>query len=133
MYLFVGGGPSYAAAVVGAAKVKECSPDHALAIQVEEYHHYNSQKAGEPLWLFAPSGPSVRRAVDTGREAHRFGGRLYVVTSVGETAFDEFSDVLRLPIVPEALSPLLYFVPAQLVGYHLAMAKFAAAERAHRE
>lgn len=129
MVLFSGGGPTYAAAVVGAAKVKECTPVHSLAIQVEEYHHYNSQKVGEPLFLLAPSGPTVPRAVDTGTDAHRWGGRLHVVTSVGEAAFDELADtVLRLPVVPEPLSPLLYLLPAQLVGYHLGMAGFAAAE-----
>lgn len=130
MVLFSGGGPSYAAAVVGAAKVKECTPVHALAIQVEEYHHYNSQKVGEPLFLLAPSGPTVSRAVDTGTDALRWGGRLYVVTSAGETAFDELAGVvLRIPPVPEALSPLLCLLPAQLVGYHLGMAGFAAAEQ----
>lgn len=129
MVLFSGGGPSFAAAVVGAAKVKECTPVHALAIQVEEYHHYNSQKAGEPLFLLAPSGPTVPRAADTGTDALRWGGRLYVITSDGETAFDGLTrNVFHLPAVPEMLSPLLYLLPAQLVGYHLGMATFAAAE-----
>ncbi len=87
--LFCGAGPNLASAIVGAAKVKECTTLHAMEIQVEEYHHYNSQKAGEPLFLLAPSGPSVPRAVDTGTDALRWGGRLYVVTTDGERAFDE--------------------------------------------
>jgi glucosamine--fructose-6-phosphate aminotransferase (isomerizing) len=129
MYLFSGGGPNWASAVIGAAKVKECTPDHALAIQVEEYHHYNSQKAGEPLVLHAPAGPSVPRARDTAAEGRRFGGQVYVATSEGEEAFREGADeVLHLPVVHESLSPLLYVLPAQWVGYALAMAKFAAAE-----
>jgi glucosamine--fructose-6-phosphate aminotransferase (isomerizing) len=133
MFLFAGGGPSLGAAMAGAAKVKECTPDHALSIQVEEYHHYNSQKAGEPLWILAPAGRSVHRSVDTAREAIRFGGHLYVATTEGETAFDGLGgEVLPLPRVPEALSPLLTFLPAQLMGYHAAMAKFAAAEAAVR-
>ncbi|GIF23845.1 glucosamine--fructose-6-phosphate aminotransferase (isomerizing) [Actinoplanes tereljensis] len=127
MFLFSAGGPSFGAALAGAAKYKECTPDHALAIQVEEYHHYNSQKAGEPLLLLAPSGRSVPRAAETRSEALRFGGRAYVVTSASETAFGD--DVLRLPDVPEAFSPLLTFLPAQLMGYHAAMAKFRAAAR----
>jgi glutamine---fructose-6-phosphate transaminase (isomerizing) len=130
MFLFAGGGPSLGAAMVGAAKVKECTPDHALAIQVEEYHHYNSQKAGEPLCILAPAGRSVPRAADTAREAIRFGGRLYVAATEGETAFD--GGFLALPRVPEALSPMLTFLPAQLIGYHAAMAKFAAAEAGAR-
>ncbi len=128
-YLFSAGGPNWAAAIIGSAKVKETSPDHAVEIQVEEFHHYNSQKPGEPMFLFAPTGPSVPRAVDTGRDAHRYGGTLYVATSEGETAFDSFADgILRLPVVSEALSPLLYVIPAQLIGYHVGMAKFIAAE-----
>lgn len=132
--LFSGGGPNLAAAVVGAAKVKECTPLRATEIQVEEYHHYNSQKAGEPLFLLVPSGPSVPRAIDTGTDAHRWGGRLYVVTTTGERAFDALDPeaVLELPLVPEALSPLLFLLPAQLVGYHLGLAGFAAAEAAVR-
>lgn len=126
--LFSGAGPNLASAIIGAAKVKECTTLHAIEIQVEEYHHYNSQKAGEPLFLFAPSGPSVPRAVDTGTDALRWGGRLYVVTTEGERAFDGLGGrVITLPPVPEPLSPLLYVLPAQLVGYHLGLACYEAA------
>ena len=126
--LFSGGGPNLATAIVGAAKVKECTTLHATEIQVEEYHHYNSQKAGEPLFLFAPAGLTVPRAVDTGRDALRWGGRLYVVTSDGERAFDDCGgQVIALPVVPESLSPLLYLLPAQLVGYHLGLRSYDAA------
>ncbi len=126
--LFSGAGPNLASAIVGAAKVKECTTLHALEIQVEEYHHYNSQKAGEPLFLLAPSGPSVPRAVDTGSDALRWGGRLYVVTTEGERAFDGLAGrVITLPPVPEPLSPLVYMLPAQLVGYHLGLASYEAA------
>lgn len=126
--LFSGAGPNLASAIVGAAKVKECTTLHALDIQIEEYHHYNSQKAGEPLFLLAPSGPSVPRAVDTGADALRWGGRLYVVTTEGEHAFDHLgAPVITLPAVPESLSPLLYLLPAQLVGYHLGLSSYAAA------
>lgn len=126
--LFSGAGPNLASAMVGAAKVKECTTLHAAEIQVEEYHHYNSQKAGEPLFLFAPSGPSIARAVDTGRDALRWGGRLYVVMTEGERAFDDLGGrIIGLPPVPEALSPLLYLLPAQLLGFHLGLEAYAAA------
>jgi glucosamine--fructose-6-phosphate aminotransferase (isomerizing) len=130
MYLFSAGGPNWAAAIVGAAKVKETTPDHAVEIEVEEYHHYNTQKPNEPLFLFAPTGPSVPRAVDTGRDALRYNGQLYVVTTTDEHAFDEFANaVVTVPPITEALSSLVYLVPAQLIGYHLGMAKFAVAEK----
>jgi len=131
MYLFTGAGPNHASAVVGAAKVKECTPDHAVAVQLEEFHHYNSQKAGEPLWLLVPSGRATARGVDTVHEAHRLGGHVYAVTTEGESAYDGLArGVLHLPVLSDALSPLLYFLPAQLVGYHLAIRKFAAAASA---
>jgi len=126
--LFSGAGPNLASAIVGAAKVKECTTLHAVEIQVEEYHHYNSQKAGEPLFLLAPTGPSVPRAVDTGRDALRWGGRLYVVTTEGERAFDDSAGrIITLPPVPEPLSPLLYLLPVQLFGYRLGLSSYAAA------
>ena len=58
---------------------------------------------------FAPSGPSVPRAVDTGRDALRWGGRLYVVTTEGERAFDELdATVISLPAgAGVALAPAL--------------------------
>lgn len=128
--LFSGAGPNLASAIVGAAKVKECTTLHAVEIQVEEYHHYNSQKAGEPLFLLAPSGPSVPRAIDTARDALRWGGRLYLATTEGERAFDDLGGrIITMPPVPEPLSPLLYLLVAQLVGYHLGLSCYAAAAR----
>jgi glucosamine 6-phosphate synthetase-like amidotransferase/phosphosugar isomerase protein len=124
MFLFAGGGPSYGAAVVGAAKVKECTPDHAIAVELEEFHHYNSQKVGEALWMLVPAGPSVERGVHTIEEADRLGGHVYAITTEGINNFDgRAQEVLHLPPVSEMLSPLLYFLPAQLVGYHLEVAK----------
>jgi glucosamine 6-phosphate synthetase-like amidotransferase/phosphosugar isomerase protein len=132
-FLFSAAGPNWGAAVIGAAKVKECTPDHAEAVQVEEFHHYNSLKAGEPIWVIAPAGPSVPRAVHTASEAKRFGGRVYAITTEGVDAFDGVADaVLILPAVAEPLSPLLTVLPAQLTGYLLAMAQFHTAEEGSR-
>ncbi|HEX4093679.1 MAG TPA: SIS domain-containing protein [Trebonia sp.] len=133
MYLFSGAGPAWPAAVVGAAKVKEATPDHALAVQLEEFHHCNSIKAGEPLWLFVTDERQVPRARDTIEEAARLGGRVHVIATedAGDT-FDGAVDVLTLPAVDLAVAPLVALLPAQLIGYHLAMAKFAAAQAGER-
>ncbi|WP_052952798.1 SIS domain-containing protein [Devosia psychrophila] len=131
VYLYAAGGPSYAAAMFGTAKVKECTPDHGIAIPLEEFHHYNSQKAGDPLFLIAPAGPSVPRARDTAHEGKRWGGQVYAVVTGDEDMLDTHADVtLRLPAVPEVLSALVYTIPVQLFAYHVAMAKFRAAETA---
>ena len=133
IYLFAGGGPSFACAFLGAAKVKECTPDQAMAIPLEEYHHYQSQKAGDPLFLIAPNGLSVPRARDTAEEGLRVGGSVYVVTADDNAAFDDVAtEIIRLPPMIERLSSLVYTIPTQLFAYHLAMAKFAFADQAAR-
>ncbi len=125
IYLYAGGGPAYAAALFGATKMKECSPDHAMAIPLEEFHHYNSQKAGDPLFVLAPAGPSVQRARDTAEEGRRWGGRIFAVVNGGETALDHCSDsILRLPELPEVFSVFSFVLPVQLFAYHAALAKF---------
>jgi glucosamine--fructose-6-phosphate aminotransferase (isomerizing) len=129
LFLYTGGGPAYACAMFGAAKVKECSPAHAIAIPLEEYHHYNSQKNADPLLLFAPAGLTVPRAVETARAGRRAGGRVHVVISEGESRFDdEVDSMLRLPVMSEPLAPIVYSVPGQLFAYHVAIEKFRMAD-----
>ena len=71
----------------------------------------------------------VGGARDTAFEGRRWGGRVYAVVAGGEAALDPHADaVLRLPPVPEEVAGLVYSVPVQLYAFHLAMAKFAAAE-----
>ena len=130
IYLFSSGGPTFGSALIGAAKVKECTPNHAIAIPLEEYHHYNSQKAGDPLWLLAPDGFNVPRAVDTANEGRRWGGKIYSVTTEKNEIFNDLSDeVCFVPEIDEMLSPLLYTIPVQMFAYDLAMEKFALAEQ----
>ena len=53
-----------------------------------------------------------------------------MATTDGEHAFDDVAaTVITMPSVPEPLSPLLYLVIAQLVGYHLGLSCYAAAAR----
>ncbi len=128
IYLYAGGGPAYAAAMFGATKMKECSPDHAMAIPLEEFHHYNSQKAGDPLFVLAPAGPSVARARDTAEEGKRWKGRIYAIVTGDETALDDCSDlVIRLPALPERFAAFLFTLPLQLFAYHTALEKFRTA------
>jgi glucosamine--fructose-6-phosphate aminotransferase (isomerizing) len=129
VYLYSGGGPAYASALFGAAKIKECSPDHGIAIPLEEFHHYNSQKAGDPLFLIAPHGFGVPRALDTLHEGKRWGGQVYSVISEHDTElFTQSDQVFEMAEIPEALSAFTYTLPVQLFAYHVAMAKFHRAE-----
>jgi glutamine---fructose-6-phosphate transaminase (isomerizing) len=129
IHLFAGGGPSLAAASFGAAKVKELCPVHAIAMPLEEYHHYRSQKPGDPLFLIAPAGQSTRRVLDTLAESRRVGGRTITLATEDDAAIQgPDSDVLRLPAVHESLVAIPFSVPLHLYAYHLAMAKFRRGE-----
>jgi len=130
VHLFAGGGPAFASAFIGAAKVKECTPNHALAIPLEEYHHYNSQKTGDPLMLLVPSGMTVPRAIDTAKEGKRWGGVIYSVISESNSELEHESDkILFVPEIDDTLAPLVFSIPAQLYAYHLGMEQFSLAER----
>lgn len=130
IYLFAGGGPSYSSAIYGAAKVKETTPNHAIYIPLEEFHHYNSQKKGDPLFIISPSGYSIPRAMDTVHEGQRFGGTVYVITTEGEDSLASAADrAILLPKINEYFCSLLYSIPIQLFGYYVAMEKFCLAEK----
>lgn len=129
VYLYAGGGPAFASAMFGSAKVKECSPDHGISIPLEEFHHYNSQKVGDPLFLLAPQGPSIPRAIDTLHEGKRWGGNVYSVVDEADVALFAKSDkIIGLKSVPELFAAFTYSMPVQLFAYHVAMEKFRLAE-----
>ena len=90
-----------------------------------EFHHDKSVKAGDPLFVLAPSGPSVSRARDTAAEARRWRGVVFGVVDAGQTALDASCDaVLRLPARPEPLAAFSHTLPVQLFAYHVAIEKF---------
>ena len=84
MYLFAGAGPSYAAAVVGAAKTKECTPDHAIAVHSRSSTTTTRRRPVNRCGCWSPSGRAIERGVDTIQEAHRLGGHVYAITTEGE-------------------------------------------------
>ena len=123
--LYAGGGPAYACAMIGAAKLKECSLKQGVALPLEEYHHYVSQRDGDPLFLIAPTGATLRRALDTTKSGRIWGGTVYGVVTRGEQALTETVDVaFELPAVPEVLAPMVYSIPVQLFAYHVGMGQF---------
>ncbi len=125
IHLFAGAGPALAAASFGAAKVKELCPVHAIAMPLEEYHHYRAQKPDDPLFLVAPQGLSVRRALDTVLESQRVGGRTIALVTEGDrTLADKGSELIELPAVYDGLVAIPYAAPLHLYSYHLAMAKY---------
>lgn len=130
MFLFSAGGPCSSSAFFGAAKIKEATPNYAITIPLEEYHHYNSQKAGDPLILIVPKGNGDYRAGETIKAAHVYGGSVYLITDNSEKELADGADrVLFLPEVSEYFSALIYSVPVQMLGYYISLEQYGFAER----
>lgn len=126
MILFTGLGPNFATAAFGAAKVKELSPIHALALPLEEYHHYRSQKRGDPIFVVATDPASRARALDTLLVSRAVGGRaITILESDDRELVDASDEVVSVPTIPAPLTALVASVPLHLFAYHFAMARFA--------
>jgi len=126
LVLLAGAGPHYAPAAFGAAKLKELAPIHAIAFPLEEYHHYRTQKAGDPMFLIAPDAASHTRALETAIMSRGCEGVCIALVPEGETEIAGIADeVWHLPAVSDHVAPILYSVPLHLFGYHAAVARDA--------
>lgn len=126
LVLFAGLGPNYAAAAFGAAKIKELSPVHALAMQLEEYHHYRAQKSGEPLLMVATDPASYERALDTALvSAARGGWTVAIVAQNLPEIESRVQHVVRVTAVRDELAAFIASIPLHLFAYHFAMARDA--------
>lgn len=126
LVLLAGAGPFYAPAAFGAAKLKELAPIHAIAFPLEEYHHYRTQKAGDPLFLVAGDAASHARALETAIMSKGEAGFCLALVPEGETEIAEVADVTwHLPEVPDLVAPVVYSVPLHLFGYHAAVERDA--------
>lgn len=126
LVLLAGAGPHYAPAAFGAAKLKELAPIHAIAFPLEEYHHYRTQKAGDPMFLIAPDAESHARALETALMSRGCEGLCIALVPEGETEIAAVADIAwHLPKVAADVAPIVYSVPLHLFGYHAAMERDA--------
>lgn len=77
---------------------------------------------GYPCVLFGPSGAGHQTMVETADSLRERGAEL-IVLSDQEDLLARGTTRIRLPQVPELLSPLVSIVAAQLFAYHLARVK----------
>lgn len=126
LLIFTGAGPHFATAALGAAKVRELGPIHALAVPLEEMHHYRGQKAGDPLILIAPDAESRERALDTALVSTAVGGRTVALLGRDDPEIAaRVERALVLPLVHAALAPIVFAIPLHLFAYHFARARAA--------
>ncbi|CAM3366181.1 glutamine--fructose-6-phosphate transaminase (isomerizing) [Halomonas lysinitropha] len=124
--LFLGRGAHFPIALEGALKLKEISYIHAEAYPAGELKHGPLALVDSemPVVSVAPNDELLDKLKSNLQEVRARGGELFVFADeqVGLIE-EEHVHVLRLPHVHEALAPILYTLPLQLLSYHVAVLK----------
>ncbi|MDX5435366.1 MAG: glutamine--fructose-6-phosphate transaminase (isomerizing) [Halomonas sp.] len=124
--LFLGRGAHFPIALEGALKLKEISYIHAEAYPAGELKHGPLALVDSemPVVSVAPNDELLDKLKSNLQEVRARGGELFVFADerVGIEA-QEGVRVLSLPHVHDALAPILYTVPLQLLSYHVAVLK----------
>ncbi len=124
--LFLGRGAQYPVAMEGALKLKEISYIHAEAYPAGELKHgpLALVDASMPVIAVAPNNELLEKLKSNLQEVRARGGKLIVFA--GEDSEMQESDgvqVLEVASVEDAISPIIYTIPLQLLSYHVAVLK----------
>lgn len=124
--LYLGRCEYYAIALEGALKLKEISYMHAEAYPSGELKHGPLALVDNdmPVIVLAPMNTLLDKLASNMKEVEARGGHLYVVGD--ETlSWDGHQNItnIHLPAMPEAIAPIVYTIPLQLLAYHIAILK----------
>jgi glucosamine--fructose-6-phosphate aminotransferase (isomerizing) len=125
--LFLGRGLMYPLALEGALKLKEISYIHAEAYAAGELKHGPIALIDNkvPVVVMAPRDALFEKTLSNMQEVMARKGRVILVSDaegIAEFGTDAYANI-EMPKVPDALTPMLYAIPAQLLAYHTAVAK----------
>jgi len=124
--LFLGRGAQFPVAMEGALKLKEISYIHAEAYPAGELKHGPLALVDKdmPIVTVAPNNELLEKLKSNLQEVRARGGELIVFAD----AQAEFRDgpgthVVAMPHIVDALAPILYTIPLQLLSYYVAVLK----------
>ncbi|WP_043531212.1 glutamine--fructose-6-phosphate transaminase (isomerizing) [Litchfieldella xinjiangensis] len=124
--LFLGRGSHFPIALEGALKLKEISYIHAEAYPAGELKHGPLALVDSemPVISVAPNDELLDKLKSNLQEVRARGGELFVFADEN-VAIERAEGVhmLRLPHIDDALAPILYTLPLQLLSYHVAVLK----------
>lgn len=124
--LFLGRGSHYPVAMEGALKLKEISYIHAEAYAAGELKHGPLALVDNemPVIAVAPNNDLLEKLKSNLEEVRSRGGELYVFADV-DTGIDNAPNVHVLNIAPtnDAIAPIIFTIPLQLLAYHTAVLK----------
>ncbi|MEP2650870.1 MAG: glutamine--fructose-6-phosphate transaminase (isomerizing) [Paraglaciecola sp.] len=124
--LFLGRGDQYPIAMEGALKLKEISYIHAEAYASGELKHGPLALIDDemPVIVVAPNNELLEKLKSNVEEVRARGGIMYVFADK-EANFksDDTMRVINVPHCNEAIAPIVYTLPLQLLSYYVAVIK----------
>jgi len=124
--LFLGRGAQYPVAMEGALKLKEISYIHAEAYPAGELKHgpLALVDADMPVVTVAPNNELLEKLKSNLQEVRARGGELLVFADEQAGMRNgEGTHVVNMPHIHDALAPILYTIPLQLLSYYVAVLK----------
>ena len=122
--LFLGRGAQFPVAMEGALKLKEISYIHAEAYPAGELKHGPLALVDNdmPVVTVAPNNELLEKLKSNLQEVRARGGELLVFADAQANFADEVGvHVVAMPHIIDALAPILYTVPLQLLSYYVAV------------
>ncbi len=124
--LFLGRGDQYPIAMEGALKLKEISYIHAEAYASGELKHGPLALIDDemPVIVVAPNNELLEKLKSNVEEVRARGGIMYVFADKDANfASDETMRVINVPHCEDAIAPIIYTLPLQLLSYYVAVIK----------
>ncbi len=124
--LFLGRGAQYPVAMEGALKLKEISYIHAEAYPAGELKHgpLALVDSDMPVVTVAPNNELLEKLKSNLQEVRARGGELVVFADQqAGMSNGESTHVVNMPHIHDALAPILYTIPLQLLSYYVAVLK----------
>lgn len=124
--LFLGRGAMWPIAMEGALKLKEISYIHAESYPAGELKHgpLALVDADMPVIAVAPNDELLEKLKSNLEEVQARGGELFVFADK-KSGFSSGKEIklIELPHVTDAIAPIIYTIPLQLLSYHVAVLK----------
>jgi glutamine---fructose-6-phosphate transaminase (isomerizing) len=123
-FIYLGRGYNFPVALEGALKLKEISYIHAEGYPAAEMKHGPIALIDEemPVVFIATKDSSYEKVVSNIQEVRARKGRVISVVTEGDKHIPKMSEfTIEVPMVHEALAPLVSVIPLQLLSYHIAV------------
>ncbi len=123
-FFFLGRKYNVATAMEGALKMKECSYIHTEGTNSAELKHGPISLIDKnfPSFVIAPVDSMYEKNKSSMQEIRARGGLVIALTTIGNKELENIADdVIYIPETLEMLTPILAFIPMQLLAYYISM------------